>query len=1078
MKTQIIFFFLLMPWLGISQTVVEIHQGGLGSNPGNLTEFDGKLYFSADDGINGQGIYSITGTGAPVRVGNATAPYEFTVLGNRLYYGDAVTGTGAIYFIETGGGPPTQAATFPVGPSDFSLHNGYVYFQADGIYRMPASGIVVTQVSTERGRGGVPHLSDGNQKNIFVVNDLLFFIEGDAIKYIDTNDLSVGTQIVSGSDNYEYSMCCADFIALNIGNYLLVANQGSNASSIDSELIIVDVTTGTPVLTFEELSPMGWARPSHFINHDGYTFFSAYNSVQNKVLIHYFDPNTATISNSIPGNVEHAINGFASDDNFTKIGNRLFFGNNELIVSGVQPSVLTGACFSYPYFIHTVIEENGDYYYISLGSAFNLFRCNDLTSEQLTCLEGLDNAVGQLVYYSGRFYFTTTDLNYNAQIMHWPQAPSGGFCEDECDNDIQPPVCLDANIAITGDANIGFATITFTDYVSDNCSINFSDGNDITHGAGIFNTENLACNTITEFEAAFYDDANNQVICNYTVNVECSACENTALDFDGVDDYVEFNSPLVGNQNYTIEMWVKSESVSTGECWNNSSDNLDWILAFDDNDLGIVDCDGGYRVVFAPLCPSGNNLCSSLDDRPLDDDEWHHLAISEGDPGGFRVYYDGVKFTNFSWEDYDLGGMIRLGSQFGNQGGNKFKGKIDEFRIWDHIRSEDEILENYNCKINPSTAGLVTYYDFSDGLANGDNSTVSQLNDISGNGNSGTLTNFNGTGTSSNFVMGIEELCNSCGGESVVCPTNQVMDFDGIDDVISLNSVAISTDFTVGCWFKTSQDNGGAEDRFFGFGNSPRLEVGVDFVGDLWFYDELGAQNSFFNVRDDIWHHVAVVGLGPNRNIYFDFELLQEFNSQDPNYGPNLKLGSWSPENLSSTAFWGQLDDFRLYNEAFSSSDICEQFSSLPQQGQNNLQVHIDFEEGMAEGNNQGDGVVSNLGNGPDGVLNSFALNGSSSNYICGDYSIDCTTSVDENFEDDNISLYPNPVKDLLLIDSDGYKISSYGIISTNGKVVSQSKFKDGSFNQINTSEIHSGIYLLQLFGVKGDRKILKFIKI
>ena len=645
----------------------------------------------------------------------------------------------------------------------------------------------------------------------------------------------------------------------------------------------------------------------------------------------------------------------------------------------------------------------------------------------------------------------------------------------DCSLDNTPPVCGDANIVVTADPSIGFAEITFTDYVTDNCSINFSDGNDITNGEGVFNNEILVCNTTTEFEVAFFDDAGNQILCNYQISVECSDCENVAIDFDGVDDYIEFNSPLVGNQNYTIEMWVKSESVSTGECRNNDSSSLDWILAFDDNDLGIVDCDGGYRVVFAPLCPSGNNLCSSLDDRPLDDGQWHHLAISEGDPGGFRVYYDGEKFTNFSFDNYDLGGIIRLGSQFGNQGGNKFKGTIDEVRIWDHIRTEEEVMEHYNCKIDPTTAGLITYYDFSDGIPNGDNSGLIQINDNSANGNNATLFNFNGVGSSSNFVSGIDELCNSCGGNSVECSSNQAIDFDGVDDIISLDNVEISSDFTVGCWFKTSQDNGGSEDRFFGFGNSPRLEVGVDFDGSLWFFDELGGLSTFLNVRDNLWHHVAVVGTGSTRKIYFDFQMLGEFDSQPPNYGPNLKLGSWSPNNLSGTAFWGQLDDFRFYSEAFDSNDICAEFSSTPLVGLGTLQVYMDFEQGSALGNNSSISTAVNLGVGPNGVFNSFSMNGETSNFICADYDAACLTSVNDIYN--VISIYPNPSKDILFLESLNNEVNIYNIITLTGKVVSSGKLSEDLTTEVDISVLEPGVYFVKTYNMEGAQGTLKFVK-
>lgn len=222
---------------------------------------------------------------------------------------------------------------------------------------------------------------------------------------------------------------------------------------------------------------------------------------------------------------------------------------------------------------------------------------------------------------------------------------------------------------------------------------------------------------------------------------------------------------------------------------------------------------------------------------------------------------------------------------------------------------------------------------------------------------------------------------------------NTVMDFDGSDDNIVLAGVGTQTDFTIGLWFKAGPDVGFQEDRFFGIGNSNRLEVGVDAVGNLWRYDENDGSAAYNNVRDDQWHHFAIVAEGTNRKIYLDFEKIDDYTSGSTTYGPNMRIGSWAPgPGSGSTQFSGQLDDFRGYDVAISENNICGVFNKVPADINSNLRLYFDFEEGNGDGNNTSLSVALNRGDLMDGSLEGFKLDGTVSNYVCGEYDLEqCT---------------------------------------------------------------------------------------
>ena len=81
-----------------------------------------------------------------------------------------------------------------------------------------------------------------------------------------------------------------------------------------------------------------------------------------------------------------------------------------------------------------------------------------------------------------------------------------------------------------------------------------------------------------------------------------------------------------------------------------------------------------------------------------------------------------------------------------------WSGSIDELRIWNVAKTQSEIASGMNTSLLGNEAGLVLYYNFNRFICDGDNTSVSTLQDISSAGNDGTLNNFTLNGNTSNFV--------------------------------------------------------------------------------------------------------------------------------------------------------------------------------------------------------------------------------------------------------------------------------------------------------------------------------------
>jgi hypothetical protein len=101
--------------------------------------------------------------------------------------------------------------------------------------------------------------------------------------------------------------------------------------------------------------------------------------------------------------------------------------------------------------------------------------------------------------------------------------------------------------------------------------------------------------------------------------------------------------------------------------------------------------------------------------------------------------------------------------------------------------------------------------------------------------------------------------------------------------------------------------------------------------------------------------------------------------------------------------------------------------------------------------------------------------------WITGDYpatklNLTSNLSVDNNILDDKLSVYPNPVVDVLNIDTlKNLTNASFSIISSSGQSVVNSKSLNTN-NSVDVSGLSSGIYFLSIVSDE-EKKQYKFIK-
>ncbi|TAE61496.1 MAG: choice-of-anchor D domain-containing protein, partial [Bacteroidetes bacterium] len=150
---------------------------------------------------------------------------------------------------------------------------------------------------------------------------------------------------------------------------------------------------------------------------------------------------------------------------------------------------------------------------------------------------------------------------------------------------------------------------------------------------------------------------------------------------------------------------------------------------------------------------------------------WVHVAMVfdgtlTGDANRLKLYVNGVQQTSLVSSGTGIvptttsnhTNPLYIGSRGGTQ--DFFRGTIDDARVWNVARTQAEISANLNTELTGNEVGLVAYYKFNQGTAEGTNTGITTANDGTGCSANGTLTNFALTGTTSNWVAGQVSLTN------------------------------------------------------------------------------------------------------------------------------------------------------------------------------------------------------------------------------------------------------------------------------------------------------------------------------
>ena len=222
----------------------------------------------------------------------------------------------------------------------------------------------------------------------------------------------------------------------------------------------------------------------------------------------------------------------------------------------------------------------------------------------------------------------------------------------------------------------------------------------------------------------------------------------THLNFDGTNDYVNLNPTAINNlSSGTIEAWVYLNNLNDQTICSKQSNS--------ENSYAILSVGGGAAANGKVFYQSKNGA-SIVSTATLTTGQWYHLAVTFNNTTA-KLYVNGTLDNTVSG-DFSLPNdtsvtATTIGAWLGDGGGQYFNGNIDEFRVWNVILSDADILSTKDCEAPAGQNNLVTYYKFNQGNSNTINTSVNSATDAI-TANNGTLTNFALNGTISNWKAG------------------------------------------------------------------------------------------------------------------------------------------------------------------------------------------------------------------------------------------------------------------------------------------------------------------------------------
>ncbi len=461
-------------------------------------------------------------------------------------------------------------------------------------------------------------------------------------------------------------------------------------------------------------------------------------------------------------------------------------------------------------------------------------------------------------------------------------------------------------------------------------------------------------------------------------NVTLTPLVGRAMTFDGADDYVTMGDKTGLNFNrtnpYTLEAWFKTSS----------SDSMA-ILSKMDASANLTGYDlfmaGGK--INAHLINSWSSKAIRVETQSggYNNGQWHHVAVTYSGnsiASGFLIYVDGASvpitaMNNSLTDTTTNSAAFNIGAR--DEADNFFVGSIDEVRVWNIVRSADQIKTYKDRTLTGKESGLLGYWQFNEGLSD-------KVFDLTANNNDGTAKNgptwttnmpavylVGTTDENGDYMIGGINYGSGTTFTATPSKATEINSYslllDGTNDFVEVPHDTLQHpphSFTLEMWARRTVSGSGEKI----LAGKYDLDGGA-LNGYVLRYDdsvnrieaELGDGNVSYALNGTAWnlnqwYHVALVYSGPDDSLWLYVDGARKSATAPTGlaYGlnptdSNLRFGA-SPTGASGF-FKGHLDEIRLWKMAHSQPEIAARMNNILSADEVGLVAYWQCNEGSGD---------------------------------------------------------------------------------------------------------------------------------
>ncbi|GEM_PF-893763 len=477
-----------------------------------------------------------------------------------------------------------------------------------------------------------------------------------------------------------------------------------------------------------------------------------------------------------------------------------------------------------------------------------------------------------------------------------------------------------------------------------------------------------------------------------------------SISLNGTNQYANAgNSASLHVTNFTLEAWIKIEGTGVSTGTGSGGVTLVPILAKGRAEAESPAVDVNY---FFGYDPTTNKLAADFEDNASSANHpvtgnavlgscWTHVAASYNvSTNTWKLYVNGAldktlvlggSFTPQSLSNVNASIGSALTS--GGTAAGFFNGRIDEVRIWNSVRSDAQILANYNLELSSGT-GLVSRWGFIEGTG------TNVANSVAGSPALSLVNNPNwGTGFNQTVALG------------------SYVDLDGVSQYVTFGAGAglNASAFTLEAWINiegtgvttvTSGAGGGGFEgstsvvpiltKGRGEAETPanvNMNYFLGLVGNKLaadFEESTGPNHAIIGnatIPSNVWTHVAATyePVTAVWKLYINGVLDKTLDIGSNILPANTSIqhagvgSAMTSTGVAAGFFNGKIDEARIWNVERSGSQILANYSTELSSG-TGLLGRWGFNDGSAAGFCNGTTASNSIGGGVNGTLMNGAV--------------------------------------------------------------------------------------------------------